>query len=224
DDLQIYHDGTSNDSIIDESGTGNLNLQGTNVVIKTTGGTATQAHFYAGDEVGLYHNGTKKLATSSSGVDISGTATMDGLTVENDTNGDTIATLNNSSSGSAAQATLYVTNGSNNADGLFAGVNGTNMTPAGGFVADGAAIGSGTGVSGGLSIMTRANADMRFYTNGHTDERMRIANNGDISFYDDTGSAKFFWDASAESLGIGTSSPSQLMHLLGSSSVIRQQN
>jgi len=224
DDLQIYHDGTSNDSIIDESGTGNLNLQGTNVVIKTTGGTATQAHFYAGDEVGLYHNGTKKLATSSSGVDITGTATMDGLTVENDTNGDTIATLNNSSSGSAAQATLYVTNGSNNADGLFAGVNGTNMTPAGGFVADGAAIGSGTGVSGGLSIMTRANADMRFYTNGHTDERMRIANNGDISFYDDTGSAKFFWDASAESLGIGTSSPSQLMHLLGSSSVIRQQN
>jgi len=31
---------------------------------------------------------------------------------------------------------------------------------------------------------------------------------GDISFYEDTGStAKFFWDASAESLGIGTSSP-----------------
>jgi hypothetical protein len=32
---------------------------------------------------------------------------------------------------------------------------------------------------------------------------------GDISFYEDTGTtAKFFWDASAESLGIGTSSPS----------------
>jgi hypothetical protein len=31
---------------------------------------------------------------------------------------------------------------------------------------------------------------------------------GDISFYEDTGTtAKFFWDASAESLGIGTSSP-----------------
>ncbi len=30
---------------------------------------------------------------------------------------------------------------------------------------------------------------------------------GDISFYDDSGNAKFFWDASAESLGIGTSSP-----------------
>jgi hypothetical protein len=37
---------------------------------------------------------------------------------------------------------------------------------------------------------------------------LNIAPNGDISFYEDTGTtAKFFWDASAESLGIGTSSP-----------------
>jgi hypothetical protein len=35
-----------------------------------------------------------------------------------------------------------------------------------------------------------------------------LNNNGDISFYEDTGTTpKFFWDASAESLGIGTSSP-----------------
>ena len=33
---------------------------------------------------------------------------------------------------------------------------------------------------------------------------------GDIAFYEDTGStAKFFWDASAESLGIGTDSPTK---------------
>ena len=39
--------------------------------------------------------------------------------------------------------------------------------------------------------------------------RMRIANNGDVSFYEDTGTtAKMVWDASAESLGIGTASPS----------------
>jgi hypothetical protein len=38
--------------------------------------------------------------------------------------------------------------------------------------------------------------------------RATIAGNGDISFYEDTGTTpKFFWDASAESLGIGTSSP-----------------
>ena len=38
--------------------------------------------------------------------------------------------------------------------------------------------------------------------------RQAIDFNGDISFYEDTGTtAKFYWDASAESLGIGTSSP-----------------
>jgi len=38
--------------------------------------------------------------------------------------------------------------------------------------------------------------------------RQTIASNGDISFYEDTGiTPKFFWDASAESLGIGTDSP-----------------
>jgi hypothetical protein len=40
-------------------------------------------------------------------------------------------------------------------------------------------------------------------------DRLSIAENGDISFYEDTGTTpKFFWDASAESLGIGTTSPS----------------
>jgi hypothetical protein len=44
--------------------------------------------------------------------------------------------------------------------------------------------------------------------------RQLIDNNGDISFYEDTGTTpKLFWDASAESLGIGTSSPSKRLHL-----------
>lgn len=34
-------------------------------------------------------------------------------------------------------------------------------------------------------------------------QRALFSNNGDISFYDDSNNAKFFWDASAESLGIG---------------------
>jgi hypothetical protein len=40
---------------------------------------------------------------------------------------------------------------------------------------------------------------------------------GDVTFYEDTGTtAKFFWDASAESLGIGTSSPINALHINGS--------
>jgi hypothetical protein len=47
-------------------------------------------------------------------------------------------------------------------------------------------------------------------------EFLRIDDSGDISFYEDTGTtAKFYWDASAESLGIGTTSPSHNIHISG---------
>jgi hypothetical protein len=52
------------------------------------------------------------------------------------------------------------------------------------------------------------------YGGGSYTQRMRIDTNGDISFYEDTGATpKFFWDSSAESLGIGTSSPSHLLEV-----------
>jgi hypothetical protein len=62
-------------------------------------------------------------------------------------------------------------------------------------------------------------ANMYLYTTdtlGNTNLRQSISYNGDISFYEDTGTtAKFFWDASAESLGIGTSSPSAKLDVAG---------
>jgi len=46
------------------------------------------------------------------------------------------------------------------------------------------------------------------FQNPNNKTLMSIVDNGDISFYEDTGTtAKFFWDASTERLGIGTSSP-----------------
>jgi hypothetical protein len=45
--------------------------------------------------------------------------------------------------------------------------------------------------------------------------------NGDFELYEDTGTtAKFFWDASAESLGIGTSSPDRIFHVSRSSASV----
>ena len=66
-----------------------------------------------------------------------------------------------------------------------------------------------TAGSGNLYIQTENDAE-----NSRTDRLKIDHSTGDISFYEDTGSTpKFFWDSSAESLGIGTSSPTNLLHL-----------
>ena len=87
-DLQIYHDGATNHSIINEIGTGNLKLQGTNVVIEASNGTATQAEFFAGDANRFYYNNALKLATTSTGIDVTGnisvSGTVDGRDVSTD--------------------------------------------------------------------------------------------------------------------------------------------
>ena len=98
----------------------------------------------------------------------------DAVTFSKSTNGDYKAQIFNANAGTATEANIYITNSSSTSDGLFAGIGGTGFTTAGGFVQDGAWIGSGTGASGGLSLMTRANANMRFYTNGHTNLAMVI--------------------------------------------------
>jgi hypothetical protein len=62
---------------------------------------------------------------------------------------------------------------------------------------------------GPLQIQSRTNA-------GVNTSRVLFDNNGDVSFYEDTGSSvKLFWDASAESLGIGTSSPNNKLIVNG---------
>lgn len=49
---------------------------------------------------------------------------------------------------------------------------------------------------------------------GSPTERLRIRSTGDISFRDGSASEAFYWDASAGSLGIGTTSPSQDLEIL----------
>jgi len=126
-------------------------------------------------------NATAITIDSNENVGI-GTASPSGLlTSYKSLNGDPkLGHFYNDNTGTAAEAAVYITNSSSVSDGLFLQAYGQNGTTAGGFVQDAAIIGSGTGTSGGLSIMTRANADMRFYTNGHTNERMRVDTSGNL--------------------------------------------
>ena len=116
------------------------------------------------------------------------------LEVYGNTNGDAkLGHFWNNNTGTAAESTIYITNSSALDTGLFLEATGSGFTTTGGFVQDGAVIGSGTGAGGGLSIMARADADMRFYTNGHTNQRMIIKNDGDV--------------------GIGNSAPAAMLHV-----------
>jgi hypothetical protein len=79
-DLQIYHDSATNHSIITESGTGNLLLQADNLVLQKANGGNNYLKATANAQVDLYYNNAIKLATTSTGVDVTGVITTDGMT------------------------------------------------------------------------------------------------------------------------------------------------
>ena len=167
-DLQIYHNGSN--SYIQETGTGNLFVASdANVNITNQSTNELKATFISNGAVNLYYDNAKKLATTSTGVDITGTLTSDGLTV------DGVAKIQGTATGLV--------------------FNETDTTDLNGYIINN---------NGDLNFMTVNDAFTSF------DTRLQIDHaTGDISFYEDTGTtAKFFWDASAESLGIGTTSPS----------------
>ena len=55
------------------------------------------------------------------------------------------------------------------------------------------------------------------FRTGGANQRMRIYSGGDISFSDTSTNEAFYWDASAASLGIGTTSPATDVHIRNSS-------
>ena len=165
-DLQIYHDGsnsyitdtTGGNFFINEEGAGYLMMKGSDLYFRNPD-SADMIHAQSGGYVKLYHNGVEKLATTSTGIDVTGTVTADGLTL---------------------QASEDVVS--------WASGNGIVQAPSNLYVRS-----SGTG---DVLLQSDSTAVAKF------------EHGGDISFYEDTGTtAKLFWDASAESLGIGTSSP-----------------
>jgi len=79
-DLQIYHTGGA--SIIRDSGTGSLYIDGSSeIFLRGQSGFTNMIKAIDGAEVELYHNNAQKLETTSTGVDVTGTVTADGLTV-----------------------------------------------------------------------------------------------------------------------------------------------
>jgi hypothetical protein len=70
-DLQIYHDGSN--SIIHDNGTGNLNIRADDFNILNAGATETKIAASSNGAVTLYYDNASKLATSATGVTVTGT-------------------------------------------------------------------------------------------------------------------------------------------------------
>jgi len=80
-DLQIYHDGTH--SYIDDTGTGNLKFKSNGNKFNFVNGSDQAAMYIDVDaETKLYYNVSEKLATTSTGIDVTGSISADGLTVD----------------------------------------------------------------------------------------------------------------------------------------------
>ena len=75
-DLQIYHNGSF--SVIKEAGTGDLEIQTNGSEIQLTGnaGTDYMLRAISNGAVKLYYNNSTKLATTSTGIDVTGTLTL----------------------------------------------------------------------------------------------------------------------------------------------------
>lgn len=81
-DLQIYHDGSS--SRIVDAGTGSLKIQAENFAVNNVGDTENMITAVPDGAVSLFHNNAAKLATTATGIDITGTVTADGITNNGD--------------------------------------------------------------------------------------------------------------------------------------------
>jgi len=196
-DLKMYHSGTTGTI---ENYTGTFLISNSSddydVIIQSDNGSGGLADYFRADGSAgsaiLYNYGNAKLATTSTGIDVTGTVTADGLTVDGD------ATL---SSGSSSNLTLS----------MYAPDTGYNSSIFLGRTATRKAIIEAEQVD------ANSGHNLNFYTNANGSDatkRATISKDGDISFYNTAGSSQaLYWDASAERLGIGTTSPSQVLHV-----------
>jgi hypothetical protein len=84
-DLEIYHDGSN--SYIKDNGTGNLRIRSTSLRLENTD-SSNMVVANGGDSVSIYYNGSKKLETTSAGVNVTGDIQIDSALLSNQENTD----------------------------------------------------------------------------------------------------------------------------------------
>jgi hypothetical protein len=200
-DLQIYHDGSN--SYITDSGTGNLKIGGANVEITTAGGTK---YFEGAANIAkLYHTGNQKLATTSTGIDVTGTVTADGLTVSSSTPSPEIEVHD-------TDATYgFVLSQFNSGDGILK----TNNLERVRIANSGDVIVNNDGSGNGLIKINGAtgNTEALIFQRGGTEaSRIGHTNSADLTFSTGSSVSERMRIDSSGRLGIGTTGPSGKIH------------
>ena len=77
-DMHLYHDGSN--SVVRDNGTGGLILSGTTVRITNNGMNENGLYFAQNGTLAISYDGSTKLETTSTGVDVTGVITTDGVT------------------------------------------------------------------------------------------------------------------------------------------------
>ena len=228
-DLQIYHDGAN--SYVSELGTGDLRLGAANIRIGDNTSGASYIYATQNAEVTLYHNNSPKLATTSTGIDVTGSISADGLTVDGSSSiRHTDATTNISLTPTSTGGVVNVRDSSGNSqivlDARTAQVGiGTSspsqalhvVNPSTSYVL---AETTGTGTSAGVRLKGDASADYTLFTTQGTNqfaiydnaaaaERMRIDSSGNVGI----GGAADTTQGYSKNLHIQAASTGSSLHL-----------
>jgi len=269
-DLQIYHNGFN--SYITDIGTGDLVIGAdTFTYIANSAGSKTSATFNASGAVTLRYDNAAKLATTSTGVDVTGNTLSDSLTANGSLSGLNAGSVMLDYSGLSTSRLLAVgadatTTGilkvvSTASDGgpyieamtiSSTGVDVTGTITSDGLTVEDAGIiqltknttaaGDSLGIlefhdEDGTATADAGKFQLQAFRGGDKDapdfkligsdstgvlrDRIQVEANGNISFYEDTGTtAKMVWKSADERLGIGTSSPADKLHVKSSTQAV----
>jgi hypothetical protein len=204
-DLQIYHDGFN--SYIAESGTGDLIVRANNLQLQNGAGTQATIKTFNGGATELYYGGSKKLETQSTGINVTGTAVTDGLTVD----GTATMTVSDNSN----VLTLKSTDADENSGPRFA------LTRDSGSPADNDYVGlisfNADDDGGNVTRFSYMVTQIMDASNGSEDGALRF-------FTTTAGSEVETLSLVSGQVGIGTSSPAQTLHLKSADPVIRLED
>jgi hypothetical protein len=168
---------------------------GDNVVVVSQASFQLSEHYTSAEADAEFV--TKAGDTMSGNLDVTGTVTSDGL----------VSVINSDTQGKFSGWSVIGANGASGAIEL-------GQTPAYQGVISYAADANTRMLFDNTYNADAATFEWRTNTAATAKTHMKITGGGDISFYEDTGTtAKFFWDASTERLGIGTSSPASKLDI-----------